>query len=53
MELVAPEYGLVVWTLLSLASILFSIIALVSILRNNGLDQKETLGWTIVVFSFR
>jgi Phospholipase_D-nuclease N-terminal len=49
MELMTPEYSLLLWTLFSLLSLVLSVIALLHIIRNRYLSRRETLGWIIAV----
>jgi hypothetical protein len=44
-----PEWGLILWSILALAALVFWIIALVSILRNDFKGTNDKLIWILVV----
>jgi len=50
MNLFTAEYGLLIWTLFCLSSIVVSILALLHILKNKYIGQRQTLGWIIAVW---
>ncbi|RYF77356.1 MAG: hypothetical protein EON98_16475 [Chitinophagaceae bacterium] len=49
MKLVTPEYGLAVWTFLCLTALVLSVVAIISILRNQKIGSIESLGWIVLV----
>lgn len=50
MELVTPDYGLIIWSVIVFTAFILAFVALISILRNDDLSRKEVLLWTIAVF---
>jgi hypothetical protein len=49
MELVVPENGLIIWSLILAAIFIFWIVALINILRNDFKGPNEKLIWIVVV----
>ncbi|MEO6723587.1 MAG: PLDc N-terminal domain-containing protein [Ferruginibacter sp.] len=49
MELLTPELGLLVWTLLSFLSLVLLVIALIMFLRTNYPNPITKLVWTLVI----
>jgi hypothetical protein len=49
MELLTPELLLFLWTLLSIASVLLSIIAIIQIIRASFKDTNGRLIWVLIV----
>jgi hypothetical protein len=49
MELLTPEYGLLVWSILALIALVLSIAAVINILRNDKFTWIESLGWITFV----
>ena len=48
MDLIAPEIGLFVWSIVVLLMIILPILALISILKNRFKDNDKLI-WTLVV----
>jgi hypothetical protein len=49
MELLTPELLLLLWTLLSIASVLLSVIAIIQIIRARFKDTNGRLIWVLIV----
>ncbi len=49
MELLAPDIGLMVWTLLSLAHILLCIVAIVKLTKNKLIGPSTKLIWLLTI----
>lgn len=49
MELLAPDIGLILWTLLSLVNILLCIISIVKLTKNKLLDPTTKLIWLVAI----
>ena len=47
MEILIPEYGLIIWTVLSLATFIAMTVGIYSILTNDFKDSKTKLAWLI------
>ena len=49
MELLAPDIGLIHWTLLSLVNILLCIISIVKLTKNKLIDPTTKLIWLLTI----
>ena len=50
MEILTPNIGLLIWTLLSLASLVLFVIALIGLVRsNNWTDPTTKLIWALII----
>jgi hypothetical protein len=49
MEILAPDLGLLLWSLLALVSLALMPIALIILLRNNNADKITKMIWVIVI----
>jgi asparagine N-glycosylation enzyme membrane subunit Stt3 len=49
MELLMPSGGLIIWTILSIASLALMVIALVNVLKSEFKDSASKLIWVIVI----
>ena len=49
MELLAPDIGLIIWTLLGLVNILLCIISIVKLTKNNLIDPTTKLIWLLTI----
>lgn len=50
MELLTPDYGLLIWTALTLISLLLIIYSFIHLIRNEGLSSSVSLQWALVIF---
>ena len=49
MELLAPDVGLILWTLFGLANILLCIISIVKLTKNKLIDPTTKLIWLLAI----
>jgi hypothetical protein len=49
MELLTPEYGLMVWTAFCFIMLLLIAYAFIKLIRNNDLTSSARLGWALVI----
>lgn len=47
MELITPDYGLLIWTLFNILALILMLTAIFSILKNDFKDSKSKLTWLI------
>jgi Phospholipase_D-nuclease N-terminal len=50
MELITPEYGLIIWSIFAICLLLVWILAIVSIAKSDFIDHRTKLMWGLVVF---
>ena len=49
MDLLLPHTGLIIWTILSILSVIFLAVALFSVLRSTFKDSTVKLMWVLVI----
>ena len=49
MELITPEYGLVIWTALCSITLFLLVYAFIKLIQNNNLTSSARLQWALVI----